>query len=424
MSAAAGPSSHTAGKSAKRQARSGVFLRAAGREAAWLRRHPRELAMISWVPLLAVLLLWWMFSAGIPTRLPIAIVDDDHSALSRQLARMLEAAPGLRIARRDASLAEARAGMERGDTYAVVAIERDFSRDIKRGASGHVTLYHNAQFYTVSGLVLRDVQTVAMTLSAGVEMAARNRRGEPARAVAVNAEPIRPGSLALFNPSLNYEQFLAAALIPALLHILGMTAGAWAVGREIRDRTVGAWLAAATGAGTAPDGGVRIAAGPALAALAGKLAWPWTGLSGVGLAALLWLTWGRGWHPPGSLPWVALALVAFMALSIAMGAAAALATRSLRTALSLAGVVTAPAFAFSGMGFPLAAMPVGARAWALALPYTHYIRLQVEQLQMAAPLRQSLPAFVSMPVGTALLALAGAWLLCRVAAEPARWGGR
>ena len=43
----------------------------------------------------------------------------------------------------------------------------------------------------------------------------------------------------LFNVSTNYEQLLAAALIPALLHILAMTAGAWSVGRELRDRMKG-----------------------------------------------------------------------------------------------------------------------------------------------------------------------------------------
>ena len=33
-----------------------------------------------------------------------------------------------------------------------------------------------------------------------------------------------------------------------------------------------------------------------------------------------------------------------------------------------AGFITAPAFAFSGLAFPLMAMPAGARQWAEALP--------------------------------------------------------
>ena len=57
-------------------------------------------------------------------------------------------------------------------------------------------------------------------------------------------EPIKASMVALFNTSTDYEQFLGAALIPALLHILAMTAGAWAVGRELRDRSIGEWLGA------------------------------------------------------------------------------------------------------------------------------------------------------------------------------------
>ena len=103
-----------------------------------------------------------------------------------------------------------------------------------------------------------------------------------------------------------------------------------------------------------------------ITALAGKLLLPWASLSVVGLLALLGLTLGRGWHPAGSLVWVAVALVLFLALSVAMGAFLAALTRSLRTALSGTGFITAPAFAFGGVGFPLVAMPAAARAWAAA----------------------------------------------------------
>lgn len=384
----------------------------ARREVALMRQRPVDLAMVSWVPLLAVALLWWIFSAGLPNRLPVGVLDADHSALSRQLGRFLQAAPGLQLAGRYDNAAEAAQALRRAEVYAVVSIPQDFSRDIKLGHAAQVTLLHNAQFGTHSGLIQRDVRTVVATLSAGVEMAARNKRGEPAQAVRVAMEPIRTGMVTLFNTSLNYEQFLAAALIPALLHILAMTAGAWAVGRELRDGTLWRWL------------GVQPRWPEAAGALLGKLSFGWLGLSAVATAALLWLTWGRGWHPPGSLAWVWLAQVLMLALSMAMGASAAAATRSLRTALSATGFITAPAFAFSGVGFPLVAMPVLARAWAEVLPFTHYIRLQMEQLQMGAPLRYSLPTMTALLLATGLLLAASVPLLQQACRHPHLWGKR
>lgn len=156
-----------------------------------------------------------------------------------------------------------------------------------------------------------------------------------------------------------------------------------------------------------------------------KLAWPLLSLGLVSTASLLGLTWGRGWFPPGSLAWVLLGLWGLLALSLVMGAAVAAGTLSLRAAtLSATGFITAPAFAFSGVGFPLRSMPVLARGWAEMLPYTHYIRLQMEQLQMGAPLRYSSLSLAGLWLTTVVLGALSAQLLVRAARQPERWGGR
>lgn len=381
------------------------------REVHRLRADPWDLAMVTWVPLLAVALLWWIFSAGLPRHLAVGVVDEDHSSLSRQLVRMLDATPGVQITQHYANTAEAEHALRTVQVYAVVIIPRDFARTVKQGRAAQVTLLHNAQLGTHSGLLQRDVRTAVGTLSAGIEMAARNKRGESAQAVHVSMEPIHSQMVALFNVSSNYEQFLGAALIPALLHILAMTAGAWTVGRELRDRTLGEWLGAE---GLLPTSG----------SLIGKLAGPWLSLTLVGLLALVGITWGRGWHPPGNLVWVASALALLMAVSLTAGAALAALTRSLRTALSGAGFFAAPAFAFSGVAFPLAGMPASARAWAEAMPFTHYIRLQIEQLQMGAPLATSVPTMVGLLAATGMLWLVAAVGLHLAARQPATWGSR
>jgi len=390
----------------------GFATASARREFTLLRTRPWDLAMITWVPLLAAALMWWIFSAGLPTRLPIGVLDQDHSALSRQVVRFLEATPGLRVAQHyDDETAMARA-LVRGEVDAAVHLPRNLAREIKQGRAGRVVLLHNAQLGTHSGLIQRDVRTAVGTVSAGIELTARNKRGESMTAARASMEPVRASTVSLFNTSLDYEQFLGAALIPAVLHILAMTAGAWAVGRELRDRRIDEWI------GAAPRWH------EALAALAGKLALPFAGLTLAAMLAMLWITAGRGWHPAGSLGWTLFALAVFLALSIALGAFAAALTRSLRTALSATGFITAPAFAFGGVGFPLLAMPPLARAWALLLPYTHYIRVQMEQLQMGAPLAYSVAAPLWMVLATAALLAASAALLARAATQPHTWGGR
>ncbi|MDI9854734.1 ABC transporter permease [Comamonas sp. 17RB] len=385
------------------------------REWGRLRASPWDLAMVSWVPLLVLALMCWIFSAGQPYRLPIAVWSEDSSALSRQLVRMLQATPGLEVRQTVLNRGEAADALLRREVYGVVHIPPDLETHVKQGRGGAVTLLHNAQLATASSLLQRDLKQVVGTLSAGVEMQTAAKRGTPHQVLQVQMEPIKTQLVALFNVSTNYEQFLAAALIPALIHILAMTAGAWSVGRELRDRTLGDWLS--------PDGQPAGVASVA-SALFGKLLPPAVLLWGSGMAALLYLALLRGWTVAGSMAWIAVGLAALIAVSLACGAALAAITLSLRTALSGAGLLSAPAFAFSGMGFPLLAMTGSARSWALAMPYTHYARLQVEQWQMGAPVVQTLPVVAGLLLAALLLfALASAGL-SRGLRRPEKWGGR
>ena len=392
-----------------------IFLASLRREWARLGASPWDWAMVSWVPALALGLMCWIFSAGQPFRLPIAVWNEDHSSISRQLVRMLEATPGLEVRQQVLNRGEATEALQRMDVYGVVHIPPDLARDVKHGTGGHITLLHNAQLATASSLLQRDVRQVVGTLSAGVEMQAAAKRGSPHQVLRVQMEPIKTQLVSLFNVSTNYEQFLAAALVPALIHILAMTAGAWSVGRELRERTLGDWLKVEG----QPTGWAQIAA-----ALLGKLLIPGFTLWGCAMAALLYLAQLRGWTVAGSMAWIAVGLAALVAVSLAAGAALAGITLSLRTALSGTGLLSAPAFAFSGVGFPLLAMSGSARGWALSMPYTHYARLQIEQWQMGAPVAQTLPVVCGLLLATLVLLILATLGLKRGLQRPDKWGGR
>jgi ABC-2 type transport system permease protein len=109
---------------------------------------------------------------------------------------------------------------------------------------------------------------------------------------------------------------------------------------------------------------------------------------------------------------------------VALGALLAALTRSLRMALSGVGFFSAPAFAFSGVAFPLLAMPASARTWALAMPFTHYIALQTAQLQMGAPIAASAGTMAGLLLATVLALLLCVPLLQAALGQPQTWGKR
>ena len=123
------------------------------REWGRLRASPWDWAMVSWVPMLVLALMCWIFSAGQPYRLPIAVWSEDSSALSRQLVRMLQATPGLEVRQTVLNRGEAADALLRREVYGVVHIPPDLETHVKQGRGGAVTLLHNAQLATASSLL-------------------------------------------------------------------------------------------------------------------------------------------------------------------------------------------------------------------------------------------------------------------------------
>ena len=55
-----------------------AFIRSAAYERRFLHKNPWDLTMVVWIPLLTVLLIWWIFSQTQITNLPIGVIDQDN----------------------------------------------------------------------------------------------------------------------------------------------------------------------------------------------------------------------------------------------------------------------------------------------------------------------------------------------------------
>ncbi len=372
--------------------------------------------MILWLPLASVLFVWWLFSPQLPHKLPIGVWDQDHSSVSRQINRFLEASPGLSVAAQFSDAREAEDALRQGRVYAVVYLPHNLATTLKNGRSASVVLNVNGQFGTHAGLIQRDVMTVVGTVSAGIQIKARSARGQAPQQAQDSFTPIKANTTALFNVASDYQLFLGSMLMPALLHIFAMTAGAYTVGRELRDYGLKAWL-------RPDDDAAPPSHGPFMLALLGKLTPAILSLGAVSVLSLILAALPQSVSVSAWLL-VLIGLWLLLLLSLLLGAFLALLTLSLRMALSGTGFITAPAFAFSGTGFPLLAMSTGAYAWAVLLPYTHYARLQVQQLQMQAPAGYALPTLLALSAVCLMLIPLCGRLLQRALARPEKWGGR
>ena len=90
------------------------------RELRYLITRPIYLFAFFGAPLLVTFILLYMMGGGLPTNMPVAVVDEDHTATSRALTRSLDAFQSSEVTLRASSMSEAFTAMRRGEVYAIL----------------------------------------------------------------------------------------------------------------------------------------------------------------------------------------------------------------------------------------------------------------------------------------------------------------
>ena len=419
-----------------------AFWHSARREWDFLVQNRWDFSLMFWMPIVLIFLVWWIFSKGMAVGIPIAVIDNDHSAQSATIIRYIDATPEVAVVKSLHSAAAAQQAIETTDVMAVVEIPENFSTNLLSGKTSRLLLNVNAQYGTHSGMIQKAVQTAVSTFSAGAEMQRRVAIGEDVTLTKTSYAPIQSQSVALFNTANNYQQFLAVTVVPALLHILSMVIGASTVGRELVDKTLGEWYQSLTSPKFASDhasnhafirpsnhshpvtlGHEKPKLSLIIAGLNGKLIWAmfaYTLWAAVALTLVMQIF-------PIRLASVAityLIFLMFMMVSFWLGVIVTVGTFSYRQGLSFTGFISAPSFAFSGVTFPFLAMSPAAQRWANALPLTHYLNLQTTQLQVGAPPSFAYSSFIGFFIAVMITLLLAALLTKKALLKPEKWGQR
>lgn len=341
------------------------------RELGWLRRRRFLLALSTIVPLGLMAVLVGVFSAGLATRLPIAVLDLDGSELSRSVIRMVDATPDAAVARRVGDLAEGRRLIVSGAVQGLLMLPRDLERDVFAGRRPEVVFFYNTQMMTAGNLVLRGVSAAVPSAAAGIRLSLRTAQGQPLEEAQAALTPIPVQTHPLFNPTLNYTHFLLTALLPSLLQIVIVTTTAYSVGMDV-ETPYRLRILRRLGGGLWP-------------AVAGKLL-PYTllFLMVLGLADAILL--GVFGLPLRGQAWLLLlAGTLFILACQFLGALLALLLRPMASAISIGTLLTAPAFGFMGIGFPRIAMNAFAFGWGTLLPGTWYLTARIDQTIRGTP---------------------------------------
>lgn len=325
---------------------------------------PRLLIILFGVPFFVFFFYSSLLQQGVPTKLPVAILDQDKSPISRQMGLMLSATATIDLAYEVNDELEGQTLVRRNDVYAFIIIPKGFQRNILKGDYTSISCYYNGQYLLSGAIILKDFQTVAQTFMAGVVLETLEQKGlTPAQALS-SILPINTEIHVLYNPYTSYSYYLNIAFMPMALQIMVMIMAIYTFGLVLKQNKGKELL--------------DKAGGKVYIAIFGKIL-PYTIIFfalGILMNAILYYKVGTPLQ--GSFIGVNLIFFAFVIVLQSLGLFIASITTSFRTALTIGGDYTALAFSFAGYTFPAIGMSKFIQFLCFIFPFTSYMRFVVD----------------------------------------------
>ena len=328
----------------------------------WSRRPIYLLGSVAVMAFCAVFYLTFL-GDGVPSDLPIAVVDLDGSSTSRDFCRQLDATQ-LGTVVRYADYPSAREALQAGKVTSVCVIPEGFNRDIQSQRQPSMGIYVNGLYFLGGSLAWKDLLTMVNLTSGAIQRKVLQMKGVPESEIMGQLRPIDVDVHQIGNPTMNYGAYLANMMIPGILQMVVIIVLIYSLGAELKYGTSRHLLASV-------EDDIH-------AAVFGK-----TLLYTVLFTLIGWtleLVLYKWMHFPlaGRLGQM---LLACFLLVIASESVAILIIGFVpvcRFALSIGALYSVLGLSLTGFTLPVEAMPAGLRGLSMMYPLRHYYDLYVQ----------------------------------------------
>ncbi|WP_026789586.1 ABC transporter permease [Pleomorphomonas oryzae] len=292
--------------------------------------------------------------------MPVAIIDQDGSTLSRELIRRIDAADAVAVARYAPDMPSARALFLKREVYGIVVVPPKFEHDLLAGRAAPIAAFSDGGYFLLNSVMSSALSNATRSLGAEVQVGRLTASGTDMASAMAIVEPLRVTTVPLFNPTGGYASFvLPAVFVLILQQTLLMGIGNLKAGR----RSLGAFS-------TLADAIVYVG----LYSL-------WAGV------VLVLLPWVYRLPRIGDVAVMYAVVVPFLCAVTAMGIAVARLIPTKEGVIFFLVVLGMPLFFLSGVSWPAEAMPRLLHAVAFIIPSTTAVPALVRVNQMGADVR-------------------------------------
>ena len=191
------------------------------------------------VPLIYPVLYTLIYNNEVVREVPVVVVDDSHSSMSREYIRRLDGTPDVKVVGHCADMKEAEEMVMHRDCYGIVRIPSEFHRNLMTGAQAHVQAYCDMSGMLYYKAILLANTEVSLDMNAEIKVAQTGANpvaaasgiagGTDEQQLAVQ-HPVQYEYVNLYNPQTGFASFLIPGVLilaiqQTMILGIGMAAG-------------------------------------------------------------------------------------------------------------------------------------------------------------------------------------------------------
>ena len=305
------------------------------------------------------------FRDGLPHDLPIGIVDNDNSSLSRNFIQQMDATQLGEVVLFD-NFEQAREAMMSGKITSICVIPEGMYADVSANRRPVFTYYLNGLYFVGGALAYKDILTMINLTNGAVQRQVLRAKGVNESAIMGRIRPIDIDTHQIGNVTTNYGYYLTNMMLPAMLELIVIIVFIYSLGAELKYGTSKHLL--------------KTTGGSMTEALLGKFIVYTILFSAIGLVLVIAMYHWMNFPLEGSIWNMFLAIVLLVMASEGIAIFIIGCLPIPRLALSIGALYSVLGFSLTGFTLPVEALPDFVQGLATAFPLRHYFHFYTQEV--------------------------------------------
>ena len=204
--------------------------------------HVYRFCMVAF-PLLVMFFFTSLMDDGLPTSMPVGIVDLDNTSTSRSLSQRLDGFQMSRVVAHYPSVSKARQAIQRNEIYGFLYIPKGTTEKLLASRQPKISYYYSYTTLAAGALLMKDMKTISTLGSAAVGQATMRAKGFTDDQIQTFLQPIAVDLHQIANPWTSYNSYLTTMIVPGMIMLFIFLISAYSLGTELKFSSSKRWLA-------------------------------------------------------------------------------------------------------------------------------------------------------------------------------------